>query len=480
MDLSYVDGAGALANLEAELPDLDFAARRSEAADAWRAELSNVRVRGGTEAERRAFHTAAYRTRLMPSLFVDVDGRYRGIDGEVHTTDLPYYTDFSLWDTFRTLHPWLILAAPDRQRELVTSLVQMTVDGGSVPRWPLGHGYTGGMVGTPADQVFAETWLKGIRGWDVDTAWEASLAHALGPVPNAGRAGIDAYREHGYVPFEVAGTPASRTLEYAWSDHALALWGEALGHTQEAALLRAQSGSWANTWDPSAGFFVGRFLDGSFEPLRSPFDWVASYVEGNAWHYVWYVPYDVRGLIDLQHGGDPAAFHARLRNYWEEVYAEPDDDYPDDWYWHGNEPVLHYVALGSLSGAPELSADAGRWILANRYNDTELGLDGNDDGGTLSAWYLWNAIGLYPVAGTDLYAVTSPIFERVEVDRPDGTVVIRVEGVSEDARYVQRATVRGEPLERAWLTHAELVSGELVLEMGEELSAWGRGEVAGR
>ncbi len=463
--LSYVDHDGAWANHDAELPDFDFESRVSEVEEAWRASLQTVRVRGGTEAERRTFHTAGYHARLMPSLFVDVDGRYRGVDGEIHSADFDYYTDFSLWDTFRTQHPWLVLVEPETQTNMLQSLIRMAEDGGSIPRWPLGHGYTGGMVGTPADQLFAGSYLKGLtEGWDVDYAFAASVDHAYNPQANAGRGAVEEYVDIGFVSLESAGGSTSMTLEYAWSDHALADWAAALGSPEEAG-LRDLSRNWANSWDPAISFMHARHADGTFAELESDLAWDDSFVEGNAWHYLWYVPFDVDGMIDTQHDGDREAFLERLGDYWDRVYAEEDDFMPDDWYWHGNEPVMHYAALGSLAGEHSLSAESSRWILANRYDDTSEGLDGNDDGGTLSAWYLFQAIGLYPVAGTATYALGSPIFERVEIDGADGITVIEAPGTSADRMQVRGVAVDGEEHSGWTILHSEFYGRHLVFEM---------------
>ena len=466
--ISTVDLQGARANLSAELPDTDFEARAQEAADLWREELSTVRVRGGTEEQQTIFHTALYRSLLMPSRADDADGRYRGFDQTIHETLTPYYTDFSLWDTFRTLHPFFILAKPDRQQDFVRSLVQMTVDGGDMPRWPLGHGYTGGMVGSPASQVLAETWLKGLQDWDAQVGFDALYAQSQGATPQ-GRAGIAGYLEHGYVTTESASAAASRTLEFAWNDHALGLWAQALGLSEEAATLATQAGNWANTYDREQGWFVARSVDGSFAEVVDPVNWSdPSYTEGNAWHYLWGAPQDVQGMIELLYDGDQDAFVEAYEAYWQAVYLEPDDVLPDDYYWHGNEPDLHYAALGSLLGRPDLSADPIRWILQHRYAADPVGLDGNDDAGTLSAWYLLHAMGLYPVAGTDLYALGSPIFERVEVDGQEGTLVIRAPGVSDQARYLAQVRLGEEAVSGSTVTHGALLkAGELVLAMSE-------------
>ncbi len=486
--LSSTSADGADRNFAAEMAEGSWEEHRDAAEAMWREQLGNVRVRGGTEDDRIIFHTALYHSALMPSRQDDVDGAYRGLDQELHTADHPYYSDFSLWDTFRTLHPFYILAWPEQQLDMVRSLVRMSNDGGSLPRWPLAHGYTGGMVGSPATQVIVESWLKGLTDFDTDTAWTKMLESAEGRPGEVGRAGIRRYVDEGFVGVEDAGGSVSRTLEFSWSDHALALWAEA--HEEpEAAALRARSGHWRNVWHAETGFFTGRCAvpsntlcvddgvdDGFFWPggHRPDFQWLSHYVEGNAWHYVWYVPYDVEGMIELQHGGDVDAFAERYQAYWEQgVYVEEDDLSSDDWYWHGNEPVMHAAFLGSLIGRPDLSTGPIRWVLANRYANDPVGLDGNDDSGTLSAWYLLASTGFFPVAGTTEYAVSSPLFERVEIDRPDGsTWVVRAPGASESQRYLQRLTIGGEEITSSVVTHDQLMSGEVVFELSDRPGSW--------
>lgn len=470
--VSYTDTDGAWANHAAEVEDVDYVEAKRRALAAWREQLGTVRVRGGTEADRTIFHSALYRSALMPSLQHDVDYAYRGTDQEVHTADGPHYSDFSLWDTFRTVHSWYLWWDPERQVEMAQALVRMADDGGHLPKWPLAHGYTGGMISTPTDQVLAETWLKGhTTGWDVEGAFAYSVAHATGEVTTRG--GISTYLDKGYVSFEAAGGPASRTLEFAWADHALSLWAEGLGEDTIAAELSAQSGNWRNTWDEDQGYFVGRYDDGSFHELTDEFTWQDDYTEGNAWHYKWFVPYDVPAMIELQYDGDTSGFLDEATMFWDEVADEEDDLLPDDYYWHGNEPVMHYAWLPAIAGDGDLTAEASRWVRENRYFDSpEKGLDGNDDAGTLSAWYLWSALGVYPIAGTPDYVVGSPLFERVEIDRPDGsTWVIRSPGTG---TYVEAATLGDQALTQPVFTHDAWLEagGQLVLERGETGGLW--------
>ena len=414
--LSFVDLEGAWINLETELGDLDWDLRLDEVEHLWRARLKRVRVRGALQ-DRKRFTTAHYHSLLMPSLNSDVDGRYRGLDQGIHVTDHPYYSDLSLWDTFRTLHSFYLLAHPQLQLDLLRSLVRMSRDGGDLPRWPMAHGYTGGMVGTPAAQVFAESSLKGMsEGWDQEYAFEATLAQVMGDAEQARRSGGVAYRRLGWVPADLHSGSVSRTLEFAWSDFSIALWAERLNRP-EAEELRSLSDHWRNLWSVEEAFMIGRNADGSWVEPPPPFSWTSEYVEGNPWHYVWYVPYDIEGLIEVQHQGDHQAFLERYLAYWSEVYAEPDDLLPDQWYWHGNEPVMHYAWLGSLAGDHDSTVTASHHVLETRYGHTPSeGLDGNDDSGTLSAWYLWASMGVYPIAGTAQYALGAPIFERVEIE----------------------------------------------------------------
>jgi predicted alpha-1,2-mannosidase len=486
--LSYTGPDGAQRNFDAELVDPDLDARRAAAEEAWRGYLGRVRVRGGSDEQQTIFHTAMFHAMLMPRRMDDVDGQYRGLDQEVHLADHPYYSDLSLWDTFRTLHPWYILAWPEVNLDVARSLVDMGEDGGAIPRWPLGHGYTGGMVGTPATQVLAETYLKGWTDFDANRAFELLLEASDGVAPRDARDGAARYITEGFMAVEDGGGSVSETLEYAWSDHALARLGEALGRpSDEVDRVQARSGNWRNVWYADAGFFTGRCADPATRACRDDgvadafawpdrddpeTVWATHFVEGNAWHYLWYVPYDVAGMIDVQHGGDVGAFLDRTRAYWGEVYAEEDDLISDTFYWHGNEPVMHAAFLGSLAGHPEVTADPARWILSHRYAATPVGLDGNDDSGTLSAWYLLASTGFFPVAGTTTYAVGSPLFERVEIDTPDGGAwVVRAPGTSDAARYVTGLTLAGQDATSV-VTHDALLSGEAVFEMSEVAGDW--------
>lgn len=465
--ISFVDVAGAQANLEAESTAFDFERVRAESEAIWEAQLSRVRIEGRSDPDFRRFYTALYHSLLMPTLAMDADGRYRGLDGEVRVAEgFRYYTDFSLWDTFRTLHPLLALLYPEAQLDMVRSLVAMAQDGGAMPRWPLGIGYTGGMVGDPGAIVLADSWTKGIRDFDLRAAYDALARSAYGRASDSfeGRGGAEVYDRLGYSPIEAGGAAASKTLEFAYADWALARLAEALGETEQARVLDARAGSWRNTWDPARGFFVGRHEDGRFAETFSEDRWEDYYTEGNAWQYLWYVPHDLEGLAEVMGGKD--AMLDRLRRFFDESARERRTLPPPAWYWHGNEPDLHAAFIFSALGAPAESARWSRWVARTMYGDGPTGLPGNDDGGTLSAWLVFASLGFFPIAGHSDYLLGSPLVTRAELAIDGGTFTIEAPESSDRSPYIGEARLDGVRLERPRFSHAALVAGRLLeLEM---------------
>lgn len=480
--ISYVSIAEAEANL-AELDGQDFAATRAAAVAAWEQQLHRVRVLGGTDEQRRLFYSALYRSLLTPTIFTDASGQYRGFDKQVHTVDSgsTYYSDFSLWDTYRTLHPLFNLIQRDRHADMLDSLVTMAKQGGDLPKWPLGIGYTGGMVGTSADIVLADAYLKDIVDWDVEAGYAAARSHALEPRPNAGREGIDSYRERGWVASDETGSAASCTLEYAHADYALGRWAAALGQPGDAALFDESAGYWANLWSPEHEFLIGRRADGSFESV-DPLVWEDYYSEGTAHHYLWAVPHDVAGLAERM--GGVTALRDRLTEYFETSAAflsgpEYNPINPVPYYWHSNEPSLHTPYLFTEVGDPASTQKWVAWARERHYGPGYDGLPGNDDAGTMSAWYIFASIGLYPLPGSDGYWITAPVFERVELDisdasSPDRRLAIVAEGAGEGMIYVAAASYNGEPLESPWITWQQLrEGGTLRLELASEPTSFG-------
>ena len=489
--ISFVDVDGARANLDAEMPAWDFDGTRQATEDAWEQELSVVRVEGGTPDERSILATALYHAFMMPNVFTDTDGAYRGFDKEVHQAEgFVYYSDFSMWDTYRTEHPLLALLQPARARDMMVSLLTMAEQGGGLPKWPQGIGYTGCMVGSPAHIVLADAYLRGVTGFDAHAALAQMAIEASGQLPPGTsaprRSGIEAYLAKGYVDIEASGGSVARTMEYAIADFAISRLAEALGEYDQAALFGPRGANYRNLWDAETAFFRGRHADGSWADL-DPLVWESYYTEGTAWQYLWLAPHDIDGLVDLF--GSPEALVAKLETFFDEGRAEleyrrahVEDEpvlqvLPPEYYWHGNEPDIHAAYIFARAGRPELTQRWVRWIAETLYGTGPDGIAGNDDCGTLSAWYVWSAMGLYPIAGDDLYLVGAPLFPHIEADLADGTLVVDAPGASAANPYVQSVTVDGAPLDEPWFRHA-LISGgaTLVFEMGPEPSAWGRPE----
>ncbi|MBW1870921.1 MAG: GH92 family glycosyl hydrolase [Deltaproteobacteria bacterium] len=479
--LSYVDIAGARNNLSAELFGKDFDTIQEQAKEAWSRALERVMIEGGSEDQKTIFYTALYHAQLTPTIFTDADGRYTGFDLQVHQADgFTYYSDFSMWDTYRTVHSLFMLMAPDRQRDMVISLLKMHEHGGHLPKWPAGTGYTGCMIGTPADVVISESYLKGITNFNVESAFDAIKHNATTAQASGGRAGVARYMELGYVPADEVDGATSRTLEFTVADAAISAFAEALGHSQDAEDFANRSRNYRNVFDSETLFMRGKNVDGSWaEPTAEfdPLDWAADYyTEGTAWQYLWLAPHDPQGLIELF--GSPEAFVNKLEAFFST--PEPDDPIweflPKLYYWQGNEPDLHTAYFFNAAGRPERTQFWARNILATRYGTGVDGLAGNDDCGTLSAWYIFSSAGFYPIAGLDFYYIGSPLFDRITFDLGNEKVFeITAKDVSEENLYIQSARLNGTTLEVPHFTHTIIKDGgTLELSMGSQPSEWGK------
>lgn len=462
--LSYISIEQAELNLAEDLPHWGLEQARAENVQQWEDVLSAIVVQGGTETEQGIFYSALYRSMGMPTDFTEVGDLYLGFDKEVHHTEgWRFLSDLSLWDTYRTTHPLYTLVFPDTQRDAVQSLVRMWEQSGNVPRWPLAQGETGSMIGEPADILFAESLMKGITDWDYTTAWEAA----------GERESYDDWvAQIGYVPVEDGGSSVSDQLEYALADQAMSSFAAYMGEEDLSDYYRVRSRSYQNLFNPVRGFFQGRHQDGTWaEPFGA--HWFHEhYAEGNAWQMLWFVPHDVPGLVTLL--GGPQAFISKLERFFSRSAEQVDHPLPDLNYWHGNEPDIQSSYLFNYVGRPDLTADWVRWVMATKYTDGPDGLNGNDDGGTLSAWYVFSSIGLFPVPGQDVYLIGSPLFTRADLKVAGGTFTILANGSTDSHRYVQSATLNGVPLLGPWLRHQDIVGGgTLSLVMGPTPSTWG-------
>jgi predicted alpha-1,2-mannosidase len=462
--LSFVDAATARANLDAEWVafDLDRAVQETQAA--WRPLLSRIEVKGGEPAAREMFYSALYHAQMMPTSLTETGGKYRGIDGEVRTADgFVYYSDFSLWDTFRTLHPLLTLVYPEYQRDMNASMEAMTIASGSVPKWPLATGESNTMIGYHGESVFVDSITKGVGGFDEDAMYATLEAAAMARQDSLRKRDCSApYLERGWCGADEEGRSASKTLENAFSDFLLARYAEHLG--EDAAPFDARADNWMKVFDADVGFVHGRNADGAFLPDFDDEAFSDDFVEGNARQWTMFVPHDPVGLDAAMSDG----LVAWLSGIFEASAAAEPTLLPDLWYWHGNEPDIHAAYMFAEVGRPDLTAQWVDWIRRTRYTDGPDGLDGNDDGGTLSAWYVFSALGFYPKVGEARYVIGTPLFPEVVVRLGDATLTVRAENWAAGKYAVDKVTFDGVTVDGPYLDHTQLAAGgELVFHMAD-------------
>lgn len=479
--ISAVDCRGARMNLEKEIPGWDFDAVAEAADRMWNERLSKIEVATSDLSRKRVFYTALYHALLNPSIFVDVDNRYRGQDLKIHTAeDGTYYTVFSLWDTFRALHPLLTIIDPELNTAFVRTLVRKYEEGGCLPMWDLSSNYTGTMIGYHAVAVIAEAYLKGAREFDVQKAFEACLKSSayhdfteenrqnhlntfkLMPIGKLYKDSL------GYIPCDVDVEAVAKGLEYAYDDWCIARFAKALGRDSVALEFDRKAGNYRNYFDASTGFMRGKRLDGTW---RTPFNPRAlnhrkdDYCEGNAWQWSWFVPHDVGRLVEL-HGGRER-FIAKLDSLFtissrlEGPQISGDITGLIGQYAHGNEPGHHTIHLYNYVGESWKTQRLVDTVLYNLYRDTPDGLAGNEDCGQMSAWYIMNAIGFYPVAPVEgIYSVGRPLFDRVRIALPGNrTLTIRVNNNSKKNKYIQKMVVNGVERKTPWLRHETVMEG---------------------
>ncbi len=464
--LSAVDAAGARAALDAEAPGWAFDSTRAAARAQWRHALARIEVGGGTPAQDTVFYTALYHTLLQPNLYVDVDGRYRGHDGAVHTAQgyVPY-TVFSLWDTFRAAHPLYTLLEPDRTRDFIQTFLAQTREGGKLPVWELAGNETDCMIGYHAVSVIADAWAKGIRGFDAAEALRAMRLSA-----GAGVHGLPDYRRRGYVPGEREGESVSKTLEYAYDDWCIARFAAMTGQsaTRDSFMLRAQG--WRHLCDPATGFMRPR-VGGRFKTPFDPTEVDFHFTEANSWQYSFFVPQDIEGHMAAL--GGRAAYAAKLDSLFAaspRTTGRTQDDITGliGQYAHGNEPSHHIAYLYDYVGQPWKSQRIVRRILDSLYTPRHDGLIGNEDCGQMSAWYVLSALGFYSVTpGQDQYAIGAPLFPRATLHLPGGHDFTILSNASRARPYIRAAALNGDPLTRCALSHAQITAGgTLAFTMG--------------
>lgn len=474
--ISAVSIEGARRNLEAEAGPMgyNFDTIRAATQKKWSAQLAKITVKGGTQAQKTAFYTALYHTMIVPNVFSDADGQYRGRDNEIHqSAGRPVYSVFSLWDTYRACNPLYTLLEPKRTNDFIQTFLYQYEQGGLLPVWELSANETDCMIGNHAIPVIFDAWQKGLRDYDTRKALDAMIKSA-----DSDRYGLPLYRKFGYIPLDKEPESVSKTLEYAFDDWCIAQMGRGLGRDDVYQRFIRRAQSYKNVFDPSTGFFRGKSNATWLSPF-DPFEVNFNYTEANAWQYRFAVPQDVGGLMTLFGGRE--AFAGQLDSLFSAHPKTTGRQQADitgliGQYVHGNEPSHHMAYLYNYAGQPWKTQQRVRQILDEQYSDRPDGLSGNEDCGQMSAWLVWSAMGLYPaVPGSGQYAIGTPWFEEATIHLDNGkTFTVRAPGASSRNFYVQGARLDGQMWPNTWLSHETLTKGgELALDLGERPSRWG-------
>lgn len=464
-------------NLEQDMPAADFDAVAARAKSAWEKQLGKVELEGGTEAQRRTFYTALYHAVQFPHMLQEIDANGKMVhwspyDGKVHDGEM--FADNGFWDTFRAQFPLLTLLEPKRDAEIIRAMLHAFDEGGFIPKWP-NPGETNVMIGTHGDSVVADAYMKGIRDYDVTKAYAALRKDETekGVGVFKARSGIEDYIKLGYVPYDHGvNESVACTLEYAYDDFAVAQMAKALGKDEDYKQFVARTKNYRNLYDKNVGFMRGRKSDGSWIEPFDPLAWGGVYTEGNAWQWLWSVQQDVPGLIELMGGKN--AFLAKLDSLFSattdfkvggygQVIHEMTEAKMEDMgqYAHINEPVHHVVYLYDYAGQPWKTQKWVHEIEDRFYKPGPAGWLGDEDTGQMSSWYIFSALGFYPVnPGQPVYALGSPMFDKATVHLENGKT-FRVETVRSAPGdvYVQAVTWNGKPLDRVWISHEEITGG---------------------
>jgi predicted alpha-1,2-mannosidase len=483
---SFISFEQAELNLK-EIGKDNFETVKQKAKNAWETEFSKIKAEGGTEEQLKTFYSCLYRTMLFPRKFyeTDVTGKtvhYSPYNGQV----LPGYmfTDNGFWDTFRAVFPLFNLTQPTLNTHIQEGLVNAYKESGWLPEWQ-SPGHRDCMIGSNSASIIADAYLKGLRGYDINTLYEGMLKNASheGPLTSVGRKGADYYNKLGYVPYDVKiNENAARTLEYAYADYCIYELGKALKRPEEElARFKENASNYKNLFDPSTKLMRGKNENGTFQTPFNPFKWGDAFTEGNSWHYTWSVFHDVQGLINLM--GGKKEFTTML----DSVFTLPpvfDESYYGfviheiremqimnmGNYAHGNQPIQHMIYLYNYAGQPWKTQYWIREVMNRLYSATPDGYCGDEDNGQTSAWYIFSAMGFYPVCpGSDQYVLGTPLFKKITLKLENGKIfVIEAPANSAEKRYIKSATWNEKSLNNNWISYTELLKGG---KMSFEMSA---------
>lgn len=476
---SFISPEQAELNLKREIGKKSFEEIKSEGAQTWEKELSKIKIEGGTEEQQKTFYSCLYRTLLFPRKFFEINEKneivhYSPYNGKVLTGYL--FTDNGFWDTFRAVFPFFTLMYPELNSQIMQGLVNTYLESGWLPEWA-SPGHRSCMIGSNSASLIADSYLKGIRGYDINTLYEAIIKNTKGynpDVTSVGRLGAEEYNELGYIPYDSGiRENTARTLEYAYADFCIWQLAQELNRPKEEIdLFFQRSQNYRNVFDANARLMRGKNQDGTFQSPFSPYKWGDAFTEGNSWHYTWSVFHDIEGLKQLM-GGD--------RNFIEmldSVFVVPpifDDSYYGfpiheiremqiagmGNYAHGNQPIQHMIYLYNYSSQPWKAQQHLREVLTRLYNPQPDGYCGDEDNGQTSAWYVFSAIGFYPVCpGSGQYVLGAPLFDKITLQLENGnTFVINAKNNSRENFYVENLRLNGKEWNKNYLEHETLLKG---------------------
>jgi predicted alpha-1,2-mannosidase len=487
LGISATDMDGAKRNAESELGSKDFETVKTETRQKWNEYLSKIEIDTDNADERTIFYTAMYHTGMSPYLFSDVDGRYRGMDREIHQGDVnkPIYTVFSLWDTFRAFHPLMTIIDPDLNSQFINSLLTKSKEGGLLPMWELYGNYTACMIGYHSAPVIVDAYMKGDRSFDAEYALKALMRASVNDTTDINSdplviAALNPKSKElkntlGYAPCDVENETVAKALEYAYDDWCIARLAEALGKKDIAAKYDKLAQAYKKYFDPSTRFMRGKDSKGNW---RTPFNPRSSnhrgddYCEGTAWQWTWFVPQDINGLISLMGGND--GFVSKLDSLFtadsslEGELVSADISGLIGQYAQGNEPSHHIIHLYNYAGVHYRTQELMDSVLNSQYFNDPNGLSGNEDCGQMSAWFVLNSIGFYQVTpGKPLYSIGRPLFNQATINLPNGNkFTVIAKNNSRTNKYIKKITLNGKELTKPFFTHEELMKGgTLTLEM---------------
>lgn len=475
--LSSVSSAGAIKNLETEIPHWDFEKTKQETQQKWNKELSKIEVETLTEAQKITFYTALYHTNLSPIIYEDVDGQYRGLDQNIHQSDgFTNYTIFSLWDTYRALHPLFNITQPERNNDMIKSMLAHHDESvhNMLPIWSHYANENWCMIGYHATSVIADAMAKNVGDFDYNRALEASVNTASVSYFD----GLGDYIDYKYVPDDKSHSSVSKTLEYAYNDWCILQMAQKVGHQALEQEFYERSKYYKNVYDPHIGFMRPKLSDGKFREDFDPMDTHGQgFIEGNAWNYGLYVPQNIDGMIDMMGGKDRFSQHldSLFTMEIDDKYIAKHEDITRDGiignYVHGNEPGHHIPYLYNWTNNPEKTQARVRMIMDTMYGASVEGLCGNDDAGQMSAWYIFSSLGFYPVTpGSADYALGSPLVKEAKIHLENGkTLSISANNQSKDNVYVKSISINGKPIEGTSISHQDIMNGgKIIFEMSNQ------------